>query len=229
MSNESFKIFPIGSSSLTIEFSNEISLRTNNLVHNLYAHFSENKFPGLIEIVPAYSSLSFFYDVSIIRSVFPDAGASFDIVKSLITNNLPDVVQKNISHGKTIEVQIKINKKVSPDLDFILNEKKIEIDQFIDMFTAPIYQVYMLGFLPGFAYMGEVDARIAVPRRYTPRLKVLKGSIGIAGKQTGIYPFSSPGGWQIIGMTDLELFNPDSYLPTLFRPGDKVKFITEYR
>jgi KipI family sensor histidine kinase inhibitor len=82
----------------------------------------------------------------------------------------------------------------------------------------------MLGFLPGFAYMGEVDASIATPRRDTPRVKVPKGSVGIAGRQTGIYPFESPGGWQIIGRTTEELFTPDDDTPCLFEPGDRVKF-----
>ncbi len=82
----------------------------------------------------------------------------------------------------------------------------------------------MLGFLPGFAYMGEVDERIAVPRKEIPRLKVPKGSVGIAGNQTGIYPLESPGGWQIIGKTDTELFTPDEEKPTFLQAGDLVKF-----
>jgi inhibitor of KinA len=82
----------------------------------------------------------------------------------------------------------------------------------------------MLGFLPGFAYMGSLDPRIEVPRLSTPRMRVLAGSVGLAGTQTGIYPFDSPGGWQIIGRTPIELFSPEQEPPSLFKAGDKVKF-----
>jgi len=95
----------------------------------------------------------------------------------------------------------------------------------IDLFTSATYRVYMLGFLPGFAYMGEVDERIAAPRRDSPRLKVPKGSVGIAGKQTGIYPLESPGGWQIIGRSKVEMFSPNADEPCFLRAGDEVRFV----
>jgi len=101
----------------------------------------------------------------------------------------------------------------------------LSADAVVDLFTGTSYRVYMIGFLPGFAYMGEVDERIAVPRRSSPRLKVPKGSVGIAGRQTGIYPLESPGGWQIIGRTEVELFTPDDHSPCLLRPGDNVRFV----
>ena len=98
-------------------------------------------------------------------------------------------------------------------------------NELLDIFLAQTYRVYMLGFLPGFAYMGEVDDRIAAPRLETPRTKVPAGSVGIAGKQTGIYPLESPGGWNIIGRTDLKMFDPTSDQPCLLKPGDEVRFV----
>ena len=100
-------------------------------------------------------------------------------------------------------------------------------DDVIELFTSKTYRVYMLGFLPGFAYMGEVDTRIAVPRRETPRMSVPKGSVGIAGRQTGIYPFQSPGGWQIIGRTDLDMFSATRDPNSLLQPGDEVTFVVK--
>ena len=113
----------------------------------------------------------------------------------------------------------------SPDLRSISERHRLTPDEVIDIFMSRTYRVYMLGFLPGFAYMGEVDERIATPRLSIPRTKVPKGSIGIAGKQTGIYPLVSPGGWNIIGRTDLQLFEPQAEEPTLLKPGDEVRFV----
>ncbi|HEX9927079.1 MAG TPA: 5-oxoprolinase subunit PxpB, partial [Pyrinomonadaceae bacterium] len=110
------------------------------------------------------------------------------------------------------------------DLDFIAAEKNLSSEEIIEIFLAATYRVFMLGFLPGFAYLGEVAEKIAVPRKQSPRLQVPAGSVGIAGRQTGIYSLASPGGWQIIGRTPLEMFNPDNQPPTRLQPGDRVRF-----
>jgi inhibitor of KinA len=109
-------------------------------------------------------------------------------------------------------------------LDFVCAERNLTREKVVEIFLEKTYRVFMLGFLPGFSYMGEVDERIAAPRKSAPRLKVPRGSVGIAGRQTGVYPFESPGGWQIIGKTAIELFTPDAEIPTVLRAGDLVKF-----
>ena len=126
-----------------------------------------------------------------------------------------------------IEIPFDYSEEFALDLEYISETKNLAKRKIIEIFTSKIYRVFMLGFLPGFAYMGEVDERIAVPRKETPRLKVPKGSVGIAGNQTGIYPLESPGGWQIIGKTETELFTPDEKNPTFFQSGDLVKFTTK--
>jgi KipI family sensor histidine kinase inhibitor len=113
---------------------------------------------------------------------------------------------------------------LAPDLELIAAENNISSDDVIEIFLGREYRVFMLGFLPGFSYMGEVDDRIATPRKQVPRSKVPRGSIGIAGKQTGIYSLESPGGWQILGRTPLELFTPEAESPAFLRAGDNVKF-----
>ena len=123
-----------------------------------------------------------------------------------------------------IEIPFDYSDEFALDLDYISETKNLAKEKIIEIFTAQTYRVFMLGFLPGFAYMGEVDERIAVPRKATPRLKVPQGSVGIAGNQTGIYPLESPGGWQIIGKTETELFTPDEKNPTFLQAGDLVKF-----
>jgi inhibitor of KinA len=115
------------------------------------------------------------------------------------------------------------------DLEELVQQKHLSKQEIIQLHTSITYRVYMIGFLPGFAYMGEVDEKIAMPRRQQPRTAVPEGSVGIAGAQTGIYPFTSPGGWNIIGRTPLKLFDKDKEEPTFFKPGDEVTFysITE--
>jgi inhibitor of KinA len=110
------------------------------------------------------------------------------------------------------------------DIDLIAQSHGLTSSEVIALHTARIYRVYLIGFLPGFAYMGTADKRIATPRKTSPRISVPAGSVGIAGEQTGIYPFDSPGGWQLIGRTPLQLFDTNSTTPCLLQPGDEVQF-----
>ncbi len=111
-----------------------------------------------------------------------------------------------------------------PDLEGVAGHLGISTDEVIRLHTETMYRVYMIGFTPGYPYMGELPAALAVPRRSTPRTRVPKGSVGIAQRQTGIYSVESPGGWQIIGWTPIELFDPTRQLPSLLEMGDRVKF-----
>lgn len=119
------------------------------------------------------------------------------------------------------------------DLNFVSKQTKLKVQDIIDLHTKAVYTLYFIGFLPGFLYMGHIDKRLYVPRHKLPRLKVEKGSVGIAENQTGIYPKSSPGGWQIIGRTPVDIFYPNKLRPSVFKPGDQIKFnpiqISEFR
>ena len=131
--------------------------------------------------------------------------------------------------SRKIKIPVCFAEKYALDIDHISKEKKLPVSEIIRLHTAKKYRIYMIGFLPGFPYMGEVDGRIAMPRKAQPQTKVEAGSVGIAGMQTGIYPLDSPGGWQIIGKTPLQLFNKEKDDPVLLRPGDEIEFypITE--
>ena len=219
-----YKIFPIGDNALTIEFGNVISAKHHNLVLKLAAYFEQNAFQGLIEIVPAYASLACFYDVLIVRKNFSAFATAFDAVKNFAENALQNLDDFEETKPRLIEIPICFDKESALDLDSVAAINNLTAKQVTEIFLAETYRVYMLGFLPGFAYMGEVDERIAAPRKRSPRLKVPKGSVGIAGRQTGIYSLESPGGWQIIGKTNVELFTPEAETPTFLQAGDLVRF-----
>ena len=219
--------FSVSENSLTLSFGNEISEEINQKILNLSDLIGKNPFPGLTEIVPAFSSLTVFYNLSVVRKSFPEFSTAFAAVKVYLekVSNQSAEIKKNDS--RIIEISFDYNEEFAPDLNFISETKNLAKEKIIEIFTARTYRVFMLGFLPGFAYMGEIDQRIAVPRKETPRLKVPQGSVGIAGNQTGIYPLESPGGWQIIGKTETELFTPYKKNSTFLQAGDLVKFIVK--
>jgi len=219
------RFFPLGESALTIEFGNEISLDLNFRAIAFATHLIDHPFPGLVEAVPAYASVTLFFDPRSVRHAFPDSETAFEAVSKFAKTAAESVTESNTGISRIVEIPITISEETSPDLDTIAKYAGVASEQVIDIFLSNTYRVYMLGFLPGFAYMGEVDDRIAAPRLSTPRTRVPKGSVGIAGKQTGIYPLDSPGGWNIIGRTNLNIFGPAAEPPCLLEPGDEVRFI----
>jgi inhibitor of KinA len=186
--------------------------------------FSENNFTGFVEKVPAYSSLAVFYDPALVRENNKTNELAFSVVKNLtekIIDGLPELSQPK--NKREIIVPVYYN---GEDLETVAKINRLTIDEVIQIHTGNSYHVFMIGFQPGFAYMGKLDEKIATPRLASPRTKVPAGSVGIAGSQTGIYPFASPGGWQLIGQTPLKIFDIKKDDPCLFKPGDEVKFIS---
>jgi KipI family sensor histidine kinase inhibitor len=129
--------------------------------------------------------------------------------------------------GRDIDIPVVYGGADGPDLEVVAKHTGLSIDEVIRRHSAGKYVVYFIGFLPGFAYMGGLEPQLATPRRDEPRLSIPAGSVGIGGEQTGIYPLSSPGGWQLLGRTSLTLFDPGQNPPTLLRPGDRVRFTVE--
>ena len=218
-------IFPLGTDAATVEFGREIAIALNDRVRRLERSLDENPFPGLIESVPAYASLTVFYDPVEVRRRFPTFSTAFAAVRAFLrraVDHLPG--DETAAEGRLVEIPVSFAQTAAPDLEFVAALHGLSTDEVVRIFTGSIYRVFMLGFTPGFAYMGELDARIAAPRKATPRLNVPAGSVGIAGRQTGIYPSASPGGWQLIGRTEASLFTPLDDPPTLLRAGDRVRF-----
>lgn len=219
-----FRIFPLGDSAVTIEFGNKISADINDKVIALSQYFEAHPFPGFVESVPAFVSTTIHYDLVQVKRAFPSHATAFDVVADQISRTVDSLQDKVEVAPRRITIPVDFSSSAALDLDELTEKTGLGRDQFLDIFLSREYRVYMLGFLPGFSYMGEVDERIASPRKQTPRTEVPKGSVGIAGRQTGIYSLASPGGWQIIGRTDVEMFTPQADSPTLLWAGDLVKF-----
>ena len=219
------KIFPLGDGAVTIDFGNEISISLNDRALGLASYLDANRFPGYIESAHAYASVGVFYDFATVRREFPEFPTAFEAVRSLIESALDQSTESPPAETRSIEIPTSFDDDAGPDLEKVANFSGLSPAEVIDLFLSRTYRVFMIGFLPGFAYMGDVDAKIAMPRRSTPRNSVARGSVGIAGRQTGIYPLESPGGWQIIGRTNLDMFTPAAEDPCLLRPGDNVRFV----
>ncbi len=208
------EIKPAGDSALLISFGEVIDERINARVHAIAREIEDASFEWLVEVVPAYSSLLVVYDP--LKATYAEVEAS---IKPLLN------AKAGGFEGRLVEVPVVYGGRYGPDIEFVAEHNGLTIDDVIEIHSRPVYRVYFLGFLPGFAYLGGMDERIAAPRLERPRLKVPAGSVGIAGRQTGIYPLESPGGWRLIGRTPLRLFNPAKEPPTLLQPGDRVKFV----
>ena len=222
--NENLKIFPLGDRAITIEFGNRISSELNDRVLSLAHFFTQNHFSGMNEIVPAYGSLTVFYNVYEVRKSFPGYSTAFDAVKGIIETALQNTTVFKKPKARLIRIPVCFDAEFAIDLEFVARENKLLPEATIEIFVNKTYRVFLLGFLPGFAYMGEVEEQIATPRKAAPRLQVPEGSVGIAGRQTGIYSLESPGGWQIIGRTPIRLFDPQNEPPTFLQAGDEVRF-----
>ena len=216
-------IFPISDSALTIDFGNIIDESTNSKVLSLFRSFQMNPPEGVIEVVPAYSSLTIYYDVFQISKSIPPDQTVFEWLSWDLEERVQLPLETNDKDSRQIEIPVCYENEFAPDMEGLSARNGLSIEEVIHIHCSKQYRVYMLGFLPGFSYMGEVDERISIPRKSQPK-PVEAGSIGIAGRQTGIYPFSSPGGWQIIGRTPLRLFDPAKEEPTLLKAGDMVRF-----
>jgi inhibitor of KinA len=206
-----------------MDWGNVIDRSINNLVVATAYNLKKQPFHGLVDMVPAYSSLAIIYDPVAIKLFHGNQVAVFDYIQQymLLIINKPVVSYKN---NKTIiEIPVCYELILTGDLERIQVQLNLPLKDIIALHSSREYYVYMQGFLPGFAYMGEVDERIAIPRKDKP-VPVGAGAVGIAGRQTGIYPVDSPGGWNIVGYTPLKMFDPGSTSPCRLMAGDAVVF-----
>ena len=211
--------------SVVVVFGDTISKDIFEAIMGFNAALLQSPFPGFIETVPAYTTLTVFYDPSLVLAANNLAGDyAFTRVIGYL-NKLAGVYRPIVSDDvEPVIIPVCYGGRFGPDIEEVATHNHISISQLIGLHTAPIYIVYMLGFMPGFPYLGGMDEKLETPRHHSPRKNVPAGSVGIAGKQTGIYPFTSPGGWQLIGRTPLKLFDAAAGSPTLLRPGARVKF-----
>lgn len=218
-----YRIFPLGDAAITIDLGNCIDELVNKEIIARFHQFQMDPLPGTIEVVPAYSSLTIYYDVLYLHKKISPLTSVYEWMKKQLEDRLQLASPAFEAIGHSKKIPVCYDAAFAIDLQHMSDIKKISPEEIIHIHTSKSYKVFMLGFLPGFPYMGEVDERIAMPRKSQP-MNVVAGSVGIAGKQTGIYPLTSPGGWQIIGRTPLKLFDASNDKPSLLQAGDTVQF-----
>ena len=214
----SVKFLFSGDSALVIEFGNEISVDINKKIRKMMDDIKKENIDGIVELVPTYCSLLINYDVLKI-----DYNTLVEKLKTFLNNNLETAEGEEVT---LIEIPTLYNDEVGPDLSYVAEHNKLSKEEVIKIHTGTDYLVYMLGFMPGFTYLGGMSEKIATPRLESPRLQIYPGSVGIAGKQTGMYPSMSPGGWRIIGRTPLKLYNPYSDTPVYISSGEYVRYVS---
>lgn len=213
------KIVPLGDSTLLVQLGDELDINTNQRVHALAALIDISPLNGVIEIVPAYATLLVQYDPLLL---------TYARIYEWVRTKLDQAEDSRLRTPRLIEVPIRYGGKYGVDLEFVAEHHHLRVEDVIRIHSEKTYTVYMMGFTPGFPYMGKLEDAIAMPRLETPRTHVPAGTVAIAGSQTGIYPIDSPGGWMLIGHTSLRLFDAASASPFLFSPGDDVRFVIEH-
>lgn len=209
------RILPLGDTALTVEFGNAIDPEINEQVRSLHELLAKGAIGGVVESVPTYRSLLVYYR--------PEEILYDRIVPELqrLAASLEGIPRRP---GETVEIPVLYGGEWGPDLGFVAVHTGLSADEVVRIHSAGRYRVYMLGFAPGFPYLGGMDKAIAAPRLETPRLEIPAGSVGIAGEQTGVYPLASPGGWRLIGRTPLRLYDSRREEPVLLRVGQIIRF-----
>ncbi|MDP2969480.1 MAG: 5-oxoprolinase subunit PxpB [Deltaproteobacteria bacterium] len=210
----------MGDRGLLLEFGDEISHEVNDRVRRMALAIQAEAIEGIIETVPTYRSLLIIYN---------SLTLSIDQLKKRLQEIEEGLRETPFPEPKLTRIPAVYGSPYGPDMEGVAKHCGISTEEVIRLHTSKPYFIYMIGFMPGYPYMGELPEALIMPRLKTPRLSVPKGSVAIAQKQTGIYSMESPGGWQIIGRTPVELFNPEGKPPALLQMGDLVQFysITE--
>jgi inhibitor of KinA len=218
-----YKIFFIGDSAASIDFGNTISEETNKKAISLFHYLSRHPLVGTIEAIPAYSSVTIYMNVPLLRKKISPEKKVYEWITKELHRVMAQDFEDTAGEKNVIRIPVCYEDEFATDIQWLAEHSNISTQEIIQLHTSREYRVYMLGFLPGFAYMADVDDRIASPRKPQPQW-ILAGGVGIAGRQTGIYPLNSPGGWQIIGRTPTKMFDKDKTKPCLLEAGNYVQF-----
>ena len=211
-------IMPVGDAAVLVEFGDSIEPEINDRVYSFAASVTAAEIEGVEELVPTYRSLLVQYDLH--QSTYEDVAARLGELSKVAEGPADTADRESVF----VHIPVAYGGEYGPDLDDVAEHNGLSSQEVIDIHSGTGYRVFMLGFAPGFPYLGGMDERIACPRLQTPRVRVPAGSVGIAESQTGVYPNDSPGGWRIIGRTPVKLFDPVAEPPAAILPGSKVVF-----
>lgn len=210
------RILTAGDSALLIEFGKEINPETNRKIAAIVQLMREQHIEGIVDVIPAFCSLLINYDPRVL---------SYEELKERMENLLKMETKTETTRKRIFEIPVCYGGEYGPDIDNIAEHAGLSVNEVIKIHSSKDYLIYMLGFLPGFTYLGGLDERIHTPRLASPRLTIRAGSVGIGGSQTGIYPLDSPGVWQLMGLTPVRTYDPERQTPILVEAGDYIRFI----
>ncbi|WP_249870410.1 5-oxoprolinase subunit PxpB [Oceanobacillus saliphilus] len=211
-----FQISAYGDAGLRVQFGETISKETNEKIRSFCMYLEKEKIPGVMEWIPTYTSVSIIYDPYQLL---------YDALKERVEAVENQLSKIDLPAAEVVKIPVLYGGEKGPDLEQVAQLNGLSEEEVISIHSGSDYLIYMMGFIPGFPYLGGMSEKIATPRLSTPRSAIPAGSVGIAGEQTGIYPLESPGGWQIIGQTPLKLYNPDQESPILLRAGNYIRFV----
>lgn len=213
---QNIKIVPEGDSSILIVFGNEICPETNRRISAVVHLIRSQKIEGLVDMIPSYCALLVNYNPHVL---------GYEAIRERIEKLLSIDVSEAAGTKRVFEIPVCYGGAYGPDIQNIADHAGMSVEEVISLHSSRDYLIYMLGFLPGFCYLGGLDERIHTPRLANPRLKIPAGSVGVGGAATGIYPMESPGGWQLMGLTPVRTYDPDRKVPILLEAGDYIRFI----
>lgn len=223
-----YEFIPLSENALIIKFGEQINHDIHRRVRQFINYFTDHHIEGIIEVVPAYTTVTVYYDpIQFVKNINRKSHIEvlpFERVCTVLKNVLSSLQSTHIPQRNEVVIPICYGGEFGPDLEEVARRNQLTPEEVVNIHTNGHYVVYMIGFVPGFAYLGGMSERIATPRKQSPRLRIPAGSVGIAGMQTGIYPIESPGGWQLIGRTPIQLFRPHHPQPSLLQVGDRVRF-----
>ena len=223
------QIMPLGDSAVIIrlrETFEDGSQRALDEVLAVLERIQGAKIPGVIELAPAYTSVAVFFDPSAVIAAGGEPDRIFEWLEKRITKAVGNKRNRRARGAmfRNVEIPVCFDDEFALDLKEVAQHARLSVRDVVDLYCGAQYRVSCIGFTPGFPYLGGLPVELATSRRATPRKEISSGAVAIAGKQTGIYPVKSPGGWNIIGRTPVRLFDPKQNPSTLLRAGDRVRF-----
>lgn len=210
------RILPTGDRALSVEFGDKIDEEINSRLMGFIKRMNEQKVEGIEEFVPSFRAVLIHYNPAVLP---------YKKMVSLINDFLSKEDHETSREKRIVEIPVCYEGVYAPDIEFVAEHAQMTVEEVIELHSSKAYLVYMLGFQPGFPYLGGLDERLVTPRLASPRLKIEAGSVGIGGAQTGLYPMESPGGWQIIGRTPVKCYNPAKENNIPYKAGDFIRFV----